>query len=115
MNTRTVRYPYRSFSILLAALLLAGLALTAPLPQPAQATGGVNTNLWSTDGPVYSTLLSGNILYIGGDFTHVGPAVHNFGAVDKLSGEPDLGWPSISAMPGNDDVFSIVPDGRGGW
>src|SRR5262245_64689254 len=34
----------------------------------------IREDLYVTDGPVYATALSGNVLYIGGYFSRVGPA-----------------------------------------
>jgi len=54
------------------ALLMSSLVI---LPAPAAAVE-VHAELWTTDGPVYALALDrqAGVLYIGGDFTQVGPA-----------------------------------------
>ncbi len=71
------------------------------------------TNWWTPNGPVYAmtTDTLSNSLYIGGDFTYVGPINTNNGvALNLNTAEPILN----SACP-NAPVDVSIPDGNGGW
>ncbi len=68
------------------------------------------SKLWVTDGSVSSMVQSGNTLYVGGNFSHVGPNTPYGCAVDAISGAPNTAF----ARP-NDVVYAVVADGNGGW
>src|SRR5262252_8169061 len=59
---------------------------------------------------VRSAVLSGNTLYIGGDFTRVGPVTGSGVPIDPQSGAPAAGFPVIVGS-----VVCALPDGAGGW
>ncbi len=64
----------------------------------------------SPDGHVFDMELKDNILYVGGSFKRVG---YLSGGTAKLNGNdllPDLDFPYIDG-----EVYSIIPDGSGGW
>jgi hypothetical protein len=65
-----------------------------------------------TNGPVYVTLLdtTNNLIYIGGNFTQVGTSTGFGVAVDINNQLSDAVYPSV-----NGPVFSVIPDGFGGW
>jgi len=89
----------------LVALVVVALAAFA-LPAQAQV---LRSNLWITDGPVSAEVVSGNTLYLGGEFDRVGPAVGGWAPIDSAGK-----W--IAPAPllaGN--VYCTAPDGRGGW
>jgi hypothetical protein len=89
------------------AALVVGLVTSATGPTRAQV---VDPNLWVTDGTVYATVLDGNTLYIGGDFTYVGPNTGSWAPVDALTGVPRAGWPIVDGT-----VYAVASDGAGGW
>jgi len=70
-------------------------------------------DFWVTDGKVYAAALSpsSDVLYIGGDFTRVGPATGSGVAIDATTGLPSG---SIAKVAGG-NVNAVVPDGQGGW
>jgi hypothetical protein len=80
----------------LAALALVALAATAV---PASAAFDETPDpTWMTNGTVYSVIRSGNVIYIGGNFTSVRPcapgtacpgvyAVNNLAAIDATTGQ----------------------------
>lgn len=82
-------------TVLLAALAAAALTMLLAAPASAQV---IDTTLWVTNGPVRTMARSGNILYIGGSFTSVGPptggvvtpatavARNNLAAIDLSTG-----------------------------
>src|SRR5437867_11246850 len=89
--------------------LFAGIALAALLchPRPSAAQM-VQTDLDMTDGPVYAVALAGNNIYLGGQFTRVGP-VSEHGAVLSSSGR------LVHALQFDFRPFTSAPDGAGGW
>lgn len=69
-----------------------------------------DSNLWVTNGHVYSVVRDGDQVFIGGSFTHVGPNIPYGTALDISSAEPDQKF----AKP-NAPVLDAVTDGQGGW
>ena len=60
---------------------------------------------------VWSTVTSGNVAYVGGEFSSLAPTTALAGAVDGQSGAPQPGFPKVESG----EVFAATPDGRGGW
>src|SRR5437879_673224 len=70
----------------------------------------VRQDFYVTNGTVNAAVVSGNTLYIGGEFTQVGPATGGGVAIDEASGAPLVVSPSVTGI-----VLAVVPDGSGGW
>jgi len=70
----------------------------------------VDTTLWVTNGPVYSIVRDGSTIYIGGDFTQVGPATGAWVAIDSSTGAAQQPYPKVIGT-----VYAVAPDGSGGW
>src|SRR5262249_2868036 len=70
----------------------------------------VRPNQWVTNGPVKAMYATSDTLYLGGNFTEVGPATGGFVGLDPTSGAQDVTLPVI-----NGDADAIVSDGSGGW
>jgi hypothetical protein len=49
-------------------------------------------------------------IYLGGNFTYIGPDSGSAGVVDINTGDHKRGFPKISGS-----VFTVIPDGSGGW
>src|SRR5207244_2747733 len=68
------------------------------------------SRLWGVTGPIYATALSGDTLYVGGNFRYVGPNTGAAARVDSASG---------SLLPGPAVDVGVVdctaPDGNGGY
>lgn len=90
-------------SLPIAFLFLAAAAL------PAARAQSLHPHLPVTDGQVLAIASSGNTVYLGGSFNHMGPASGSACAVDPVTGLP-LGLPKILGA-----VNAIAPDGAGGW
>jgi len=63
----------------------------------------------------FTTASDRSTLYLGGDFTYVGPATGGGIAIQAdpaapANDQPDYAYPSV-----NGDVLAVVPDGAGGW
>ncbi len=82
------------------------------LLNPVHAQTIVNDNLWITNGTVYAVTPSsdGNILYIGGLFSAVGPYTGHGVVLDTLTGANDPGFPKVNGI-----VYCVIPDTSGGW
>ena len=67
---------------------------------------------WVTNGAVRAVALSADnsTLYLGGDFTQVGPRTGSFVSIDGVTGAVVAGFPLV-----NGQVFASAPDGAGGW
>ncbi|NWG27974.1 MAG: delta-60 repeat domain-containing protein [Ignavibacteriaceae bacterium] len=70
----------------------------------------VYENYWVPNNTVFTTVCSGNTVYIGGAFTHVGPSTGCGTAIDLTTGNPNLTFDKV-----NGSVAASVPDGSGGW
>lgn len=66
-------------------------------------------DLFVTNGSVTAVATSGNTVYVGGNFTRVGPASGGAVPIDAATGEP-LWLPKVAGY-----VNAAVPDGAGGW
>ena len=96
----------------LAAALIASLSGWPSLaPRPTAAAPSTQpATTWVTNGPVYAVARVGTTIYLGGDFTYVGPPTGSWVALDASSGTRDASWPVF-----NGPVSAIAPDGTGGW
>jgi hypothetical protein len=99
----------------MAAALLTWLTVLAVLLNPfqpvaAQTPPPVQKNLWVTNGLVRASVLSGNTLFIGGNFTRVGPPTGGWVGFRSNTAElrPDL--PRVAGT-----VAAMAADGSGGW
>ncbi len=72
----------------------------------------LNENFWQTDGEVYAIAQdeANGIVYIGGDFRHVGPPEPHGASIGQATGAVDF-----SFVNPNGAVWTSVPDGNGGW
>ncbi|MEX1140061.1 MAG: LamG-like jellyroll fold domain-containing protein [Bacteroidota bacterium] len=67
-------------------------------------------SLYVTNGTVRAVIVSGGTIYIGGNFTNVGPKTGRGTAIDTATGAPDLAYPRVNGY-----INAVVPDGSGGW
>jgi len=70
----------------------------------------VEPNFWVTDGSVYGVAQIGSTIYLGGDFTTVGPATGGGVPLSIATGEPIKPYPKVLGA-----VSVEVSDGSGGW
>jgi hypothetical protein len=96
---------------LLALLAVAvGGATPSVSASAAQSAPTIQENLWATNGNVRSTVVAGNTLYVGGDFSYVGPVTGHGAAIGANTGAVDPRLPRV-----NGDVNAVAADGAGGW
>src|SRR5580765_2478305 len=106
---RAVRQPLAR-SMTLAAMALAVVSAMACAVVTASDAQIVRQDLDIANGGVSAIVVSGNTLYIGGNFTHVGPETGGGVPVDAATGVAIPGFPKIAGA-----VFAVVSDGAGGW
>jgi len=95
-------------SFVVVASCIAATPAWAPLNYaPARA--------WVTNGPVYDVARLGDTVYLGGDFTRVGPPTGPGAAINRTTGQPDLAFPEVGGGVGGSEVTAVISDGRGGW
>ncbi len=101
------------------ALLALGVALVTLMAlQVASAgavvgLGGAPTPTWVTNGPVDALARSGNILYLGGNFSEVGPRTGP--AVALNAGTGALAAPAPQLAGQGVEIDATLPDGSGGY
>ena len=84
--------------------ILAGFSLYANAQE-------IDTTLWATDSPASVIARLGNTIYIGGDFTQVGPNLGHGLSVDKNTGSSIVRtFPYV-----NGAISHYITDGKGGW
>ena|SRR2546426_451569 len=88
---------------LIAIALVLGLAIGAARSQE------VDPNVWSANGSVSAIVTVGNTIYLGGDFTTVGPNTGHFVGIDVGTGTSQPGWPRVNGV-----VECSAADGAGG-
>jgi beta-propeller uncharacterized protein DUF5122 len=92
-----------------ACSLLLGSLTLAVGPDAAHAQS-LRRQFWVPNSRVRAAVLDGNTLYIGGDFTQLGPVTGAGALIDATSGMPAANFPVIAG-----DVACALPDGTGGW
>jgi hypothetical protein len=84
--------------------------LISAIPAQAQAP---DSTLWVTNGGVRSIVVQGATVYVGGNFTEVGPSTGCGVPLDISTGLPTPGYPRLYGF--NAVVYSVLEDGAGGW
>jgi trimeric autotransporter adhesin len=81
------------------------------------ATGAqtVDTDLWVTNGDVRAIVQSGDNVYLGGNFSRVGPATGCGVPLDVSSAGVPSVFPKIAGSSATLAVNCVIPDGTGGW
>lgn len=65
---------------------------------------------WQPNGTVNSIVKDGNTVYLGGNFTYIGPDEPYGAAINTSTGTPDFTY-----LNPNGTVNAAIPDGAGGW
>ena len=91
------------------ALVLLAAVLAAPV---AQALSPAPAPTFMTNGPVYAVAPTASAIYIGGNFTRVGPWTGPGVGIDPSTGK-STGLPKVAG--GAQTVQAVRPDGSGGF
>jgi hypothetical protein len=94
-----------------AIVLAAAVGLVSAIVAACQAQS-VDSTLWGVDpsGKVFAVARDGNTIYIGGNFTYVGPNSGGGVPIDVNSARGVAGFPKVTGR-----VNTAVADGQGGW
>src|SRR3954454_2838400 len=95
-----------------AGLAIAVLALAGASPASA-AISSTPDQTFVTNGEGDAVVRAGDKIYLGGDFSQVGPRTGPWGAVSASSGQIDTAMPQ--AAGGAAEVRATVSDGAGGF
>jgi hypothetical protein len=71
----------------------------------------LNNAMWETNGPVNAIVRNGNTIYLGGQFSYVGPNTGSGAVLNTSNGKLDQ--TPLLKITGN--VNTSIPDGKGGW
>jgi hypothetical protein len=90
---------------------IAGIALVLlPSAPGAGLAQSVDPDLWVTNDQVRSIVTDGITIYVGGDFTRIGPLTSSAAAIDASTGVVQHPYPRVEGY-----VRAVEPDGSGGW
>ncbi len=103
--------PFRTVHVARHRLLVAFAALVSLLITADAAFAQVPRNdLWVTDGQVFASRVVNDVLYLGGQFSQVGPPTGGWVPIDATTGAVIQPVPNVVGS-----VFVAVSDGNGGW
>lgn len=80
----------------------------------AWASNDPDRKYYVTDGTVNAVLHNGATVYIGGDFSYVGPNTGHGIGVNVSTAQAIALYPHIAGT-GSNGIYAVVPDGAGGW
>jgi hypothetical protein len=92
--------------------LFTALLVSVILPVSFAQSNTPDASTWVTNGNVNSIVSNGSTVYLGGAFTHVGPAVP-YGVA--LSTTDTTVLPNMAYAKPNGAVRAVASDGSGGW
>ncbi len=95
-----------------AGLALAVLALACAPPASA-AVSAAPDKTFVTDGEVNAVARTADKIYLGGDFSQVGPRIGHWAAISASTGQANATMPQVSG--GDGVVNATVADGSGGF
>jgi hypothetical protein len=98
----------------LAVLNAALLWLALAIPTRGLAATEADDTFWVTDGTVRAVTTSSSTIYLGGDFSYVGPRSGRGVPVNVSTGAPEADYPHIVKDPGG-TIHAAVSDREGGW
>ena len=94
----------------LCSIQLAGVFALA-VGAIAASSSTVDTRRLVPDDGVTGLAISGDTLYVGGQFGRFGPRTGSFVVVNRATGRVDSSYPRVAG----DDVDAVLSDGHGGW
>ena len=80
------------------------------MPPIAQSDVLLDPGMWVTNGSVRSIVVDGDVTYLGGDFTYMGPVTGYGVPIDTASADPVDTYPMVNGL-----IRAVANDGSGGW
>jgi trimeric autotransporter adhesin len=105
-----MRSPLRRSASRFRSLIAAAVMVVLSNGAGASRAQTLDTTLWVPNAEVKSILRVGNTLYLGGNFTEIGPPTGNGVGIQYPSGAVVPGFPKVTGY-----VTCVAPDGDGGW
>ena len=99
-----MRSSFHAFAGLVAAAVFVLLSCGTGFAQV------IDERMWVTNGPVHAVVRDGKTIYLGGNFSRVGPVTGGGAVLDAVSGTLPPTFPKV-----NGDVYAVIPDAAGGW
>jgi len=101
-------YTIKPLNLICALILSAAFHVASAQCNPIPTADSMQLH---TDGPVSTMTVSGNTLYIGGQFYNIGKYTGSFAGIDTGTAKVvTYRWPQIKGY-----VDKIIPDNSGGW
>jgi trimeric autotransporter adhesin len=91
-------------------LLFALMFVTSLLRTQGQSSPTPDDRFWIANGPINAIIATNNTVYIGGDFSYVGPPTGPMAVFDAGTGNLLTGRLRVAGQ-----VKAVVSDGSGGW
>ena len=104
---RTMHPPTPRFA-LLRSVIIGVIALVAPLS--AGRAQQLDPDQWGANGTVSAMAASGDTVFLGGDFSLIGPVSGGGGELSLRDGRPTPNFPRVTGT-----IRAALPDGQGGW
>ena len=82
----------------------------ASIGSAAAASELLKKDTWVTDGPVHAIASDGQVTYIGGAFSYVGPRTGGGVPIVLQARSPKQTYPQVDG-----EIGAVVSDGAGGW
>ncbi len=101
---------FRLHSHLLQLLCVAAALFICSAALHGQPSPFPRDNFWITDGPVNAITIQNDTVYLGGDFSYVGPQTGPAALFDLATGDYLNRFPRV-----NGTIYVLEPDGSGGW
>lgn len=76
----------------------------------AQSTTIIEEDWWQPNGEIRTIVHDNNTVYLGGNFSYIGPNTPFGTSVNTTTGIPNL-----SLLKPNDVIRTVISDGKGGW
>jgi hypothetical protein len=66
-------------------------------PVPTIRTDAIRERFWATNGTVYAVEESNGVIYLGGEFSQVGPYIGGAAVLDGITGQVEVAFPHLDA------------------
>ena len=111
-----IRHTTAIFIIVLGSLITSLILFFSDLRFALGQPNLNQTQTWATNGTINDLVVGGDgTIYIGGDFTFVGPQSGYGVVINTTTQTRDANYPVLYKSGGSGKVWDVVSDGSGGW